>query len=235
MSTRWIRRLKPVIFLLCLWPALLLVQRFRADNLGSDPVAYLTHFTGDWAVYLLLTGLAISPVRRLSARLGWLVRFRRMIGLFASFYATLHLLTYVFLFSGFDLPGALVNLRAHDWPGVRQKWLDVWPTMVADVQKRRFIQVGLLAWTLLLTLAATSPQWVMQRMGGRAWQTLHRIVYGAAALAVVHYWWLVKRGDLEPLADTLILLALLGARPAWSAYQRRRARPGRSVQPVATA
>ncbi len=235
MSARLIRILKPVVFLLCLAPALLMVQRFRTDNLGSDPVASLTHFTGNWAVYLLLIGLAISPVRRLSTKLGWLVRFRRMIGLFAFFYATLHLLTYVFLFSGFDLPGAVANLKTHDWPALRQKWLDVWPTMVADVQKRRFIQVGLLAWTLLLVLSATSPQWVMRKMGGRPWQTLHRIVYGAAALSIIHYWWLVKRGNLEPLADTLILIALLGARPAWNAYQRRRTRPGQAVRPVATA
>lgn len=225
MNNRTVRFLKPVVFLLCLGPAFLLVQRFRVDNLGSDPVAYITHFTGEWAVYLLLIGLAISPVRRISPKLAWLVRFRRMLGLFAFFYATLHLLTYVFLFSGFDLPGALVSLKAHDLGAVKQKWIDVWPTMVEDVKKRRFIQVGLLAWTMLLALAVTSPQWVMRRMGGKPWQTLHRLVYGAAALAIVHYWWLVKRGDFQPLRDTLILAALLVARPVWLWVDKRRAKP----------
>ena len=222
MTTRTIRILKPFVFLLCLAPALLLVHRFRADNLGSDPVAYLTHLTRNRAVYFVLIGLAITPLRRFSTRLGWLVRFRRMVGLFAFFYATLHLLTYVFLFSGFDIAGAVANIRVHDVAALRQKWLDVWPTMISDIQKRRFIQVGLFAWVILLALAVTSPQWVMRKMGGRPWQILHRAVYGAAALAIIHYWWLVKRGNLEPLTDTLILIALLGARPLWNLYQRRR-------------
>ena len=224
MSPRLIRLLKPIVFLLCLSPALLLVQRFRTDNLGSDPVATLTHFTGNWAVYFLLIGLAVSPVRRLSVKLTWLVRFRRMLGLFAFFYASLHLLTYVFLFSGFDLPGAIADLRLHHVAAIRQKWMDVWPTMIGDIQKRRFIQVGLLAWVMLLALAVTSPQWVMRRMGGRPWQMLHRLVYAAAALTIVHYWWLVKKGNLEPLADTLVLAVLLAARPVWKLYQRSRTR-----------
>ena len=222
MSTRVIRLLKPVVFLLCLVPFFGMIYQFRTDTLGSDPVATLTHETGTWAVYLLLGGLAISPVRRLSPRLAWLVRFRRMVGLFAFFYASLHLLTYVFLFSGFDLPGALANLKAHQFAAVAQKWKDVWPTMVDDIEKRRFIQVGLLAYAILLALAVTSPQWMLRAMGGRAWQTLHRAVYGAAVLAIIHYWWLVKKGNLEPLRDTLILVVLLAVRPAWEWWNTRR-------------
>jgi len=225
MTNRTIRILKPIVFLAALAPFLVLIQRFRTDSLGSDPVATITHFTGDWAVYFLLGGLAISPVRRFFSRLAWLVRFRRMIGLFAFFYATLHLFTYVLLFSGYDLPGAVANLKAHDVAGIRQKWLDVWPTVVDDLEKRKFIQVGLAAWTILFALALTSPQRVMRTMGGKNWQRLHRAVYVAAALAIVHYWWLVKKGNLEPLRDTLILIVLLLARPAWKWWDRRRKRP----------
>ena len=224
MTNRLIRILKPVVFLLSLAPAFLLVQGLRDNRLGSDPVASLTHYTGDLAVYFLLAGLAISPIRRISTKLGWLVRFRRMIGLFAFFYATLHLLTYVFLFSGFDLPGAFAAVKAHDLHTLQQDWLSVWPTMVEDVKKRRFIQVGLLAWAILLALAVTSPQAIMRRMGGKPWQTLHRLVYGAAVLAIIHYWWLVKKGNLEPLRHTLILVLLLLARPAWKFFAQRRAK-----------
>lgn len=222
MTTRVIRFLKPLVFLAALVPFFGMVQSFRTDTLGTDPVATLTHWTGNWAVYFLLGGLAISPVRRLSPRLSWLVRFRRMIGLFAFFYATLHLLTYVLLFSGFDLPGAIDNVKAHQFAPIVQKWKDVWPTMVDDVLKRRFIQVGLLAWLILLALAATSPQWIMRKMGGKAWQRLHRAVYAAAILAIIHYWWLVKKGNLEPLRDTVVLAILLAARPLWSWWAARR-------------
>ncbi len=222
MNTRVLRFLKPVVCLVCLLPLYLLIHRFRTDNLGSDPVATITHFTGDWAVYFLLGGLAISPVRRLSAKLAWLVRFRRMVGLFAFLYATLHLMTYVFLFSGFDLPGALDNLKAHQFAGIGQKFRDVWPTMLDDIKKRSFIQIGLVAWLVLLALAATSPQWVLRRLGGKPWQTLHRTVYGAAFLAVLHYSLSVKKGHIGPFVEMMILFALLLTRPLWGLWDRRR-------------
>ena len=193
MSTRTIRIFKPIVFLLCLVPFFGILYQFRTDALGTDPVATLTHETGEWAVYMLLASLAITPIRRLWSKLSWLVRFRRMLGLFAFFWATLHLFTYIFLFSGFDLQGALANLKAHQFASIAQKFHDVWPTMVDDIEKRRFIQVGLLAYSILLALAATSPQWVMRGMGGKSWKTLHRTVYGAAVLAILHYWWLVKK------------------------------------------
>ena len=220
--------MKPFVFLLCLVPFAGMIYSFRTDNLGSDPVSTLTHWTGNLAVYFLLISLAISPVRRLFVKLAWLVRFRRMVGLFAFFYATLHLLTYVLLFSGFDLPGALGNLKAHQFAPIVQKWKDVWPVMVDDIEKRRFIQVGLVAYAVLLALAVTSPQWMLRRMGGKTWQTLHRTVYGAAVLAILHYWWLVKKGNLEPLRDTLILIVLLAARPAWAWWEARR----KALQPA---
>lgn len=225
MTNRTVQWVKPFVFLLSLLPSLLLVRGLLTDNLGSDPVATLTHNTGDLAVYCLLIGLAITPIRRLSPKLGFLVRFRRMIGLFAFYYATLHLLVYVFLFSGFDITSALANAKTHQWMALKQNWIDVWPVLRDDLKKRVFIQVGLLSWVLLLVLAVTSPQWVLRKLGGKPWQTLHRLVYGAAVLAMVHYWWLVKKGNVSPLRDTLIVAVLLLARPAWAWWQARRAKP----------
>lgn len=230
MTNGTIRILKPFVFVVGLLPLLVLVYRFNTGHLGADPVQSITHFTGNWTVYLLLISLAVTPVRRLSAKLAWLVRFRRMLGLFAFFYATLHLLTYVLLFSGFDLVGALSSLRAHDLGAVRQQWLAVWPTMVDDVKKRSFIQVGLASYVILLVLTLTSPQWVMRKMGGKPWQALHRLVYLAAFLGIVHYWWLVKKGVMAPLRDTVILAVLLLARPGYRLLQKYR--PAKAAKPM---
>jgi sulfoxide reductase heme-binding subunit YedZ len=226
MTTSTIKLLKLPVFFLCLIPFLLLLLRFwqtqrgNAEALGADPVATITHFTGQWALYMLLGSLTVTPLRRLIQPLAWLIRFRRMLGLFAFFYATLHLATYVFLFSGFDLAAAIGNLQQHHVHAVADQWRAIWPIMVEDVQKRRFIQVGLLAWFILLLLALTSPQWVMRKMGGKPWQTLHRTVYGAGGLAVLHYWWIVKKGVLEPWKVTAVLVVLLGIRIVWSLQKR---------------
>ena len=217
MPNRWIVALKFVVHALCLAPAVHLVWRFfyAQDTFGADPINYITHFTGNWALSMLMYCLAVTPVRRLARRLGWLIRFRRMLGLYAFFYATLHLATYIILFSGLNLA-----------------------TMIDDVEKRRFIMVGLLGWTILLMLALTSPLWVLKKMGGKRWQLLHRLVYLAAIAGVVHYWWLVKTGVRSPLPFTLVLAGLLLARIAWSVWNRakqraklREARP-RSPQPA---
>ncbi len=232
MTTRTVTYIKGVVFLLALSPFLVLAYRFQTGNLGTDPVQWITHFTGNWTVYLLLASLAITPLRRLLPALGWLVRLRRMLGLFAFFYATLHLLTYVFLFSGFDFSGALVSLRSGNMAALREQWAAVWPTIVDDLKKRRFIQVGLASYVILLALAMTSPQWVMRAMGGKLWQRLHRLVYLAAVLGIVHYWWLVKKGVLSPLKDTLVLAVLLLARPAYRLLTRKRtvrAQPARTA------
>jgi len=220
MNNNVIRLLKPLVFVLCLLPLGVLLRQAQQANLGADPVASITHFTGNWAMYMLLLSLAITPVRRISSKLAWLIRFRRMLGLYAFFYATLHLATYVFLFSGFDIAGAFNNLRIHDFHGIAEQWRAVWPVMVDDIQKRRFIQVGLLAWFILFLLAITSPQWVMQKMGGKPWQTLHRSVYAAAALAVIHFAWTLKKGNLEWWKDGLVLAILLGLRILWSLQKR---------------
>ncbi|AFL88367.1 putative membrane protein [Terriglobus roseus DSM 18391] len=221
MSNRTIKILKPFVFLLALVPFFGIVWSFHEDTLGADPVQTITHWTGDWALWMLLISLAITPVRRLSPKLAWLVRLRRMLGLFAFFYASLHLLTYVLLFSGFDLPGALDALRQGQFHVLREDWIAVWPTMVEDVAKRRFIQVGLLSYVILLALALTSPQWIMRKMGGKPWQTLHRTVYIAAVFGVIHYWWLVKKGVLSPWKDSAVLLVLLLARPAYQWLKKK--------------
>ncbi len=221
MPSRFIPYVKILVHLLCLAPFVLLVRRFQQDNLGADPVNTITHFTGDWAVYMLLISLAVTPARRLHPMLANLIRFRRMLGLYAFFYATLHLATYVFLFSGYDLPTAIAGVKGGHLGVVVTQFKLVWPTMWGDILKRRFIQIGFAAWVILLALAATSPQRVLRAMGGKNWQRLHRLVYVAAIFAVVHYWWLVKAGVRTPWKDTAVLAVLLLARVIYLAWKRR--------------
>jgi len=148
-----------------------------------------------------------------------------MVGLYAFFYATLHLLTYVLLFSGYDIPAAVAGLRAgHLLDPWRQLKL-IFPTMLDDLRKRRFIQVGLAAWVILLALAVTSPQRVLRAMGGKNWQRLHRLIYVAGIAACIHYWWLVKAGVRTPWKDTAVLVLLLLARAVYSVVKRIRSRP----------
>ena len=224
MPTRAIPYVKVLVHLLCLTPVFFLVAQYRSGAMAADPdlVSSLTHLTGNWALWILLGSLAVTPVRRLHPKLSNLIRFRRLIGLYAFFYATLHLATYVFLFSQFDVAGAYEGVKAGH-PGVI--WTDlklVWPTMVDDVTKRRFIQVGLLAWVILLALAVTSPTFMLRAMGGKSWQTLHRLVYGAAVAACIHYLWLVKSGVRAPWPDVAVLILLLLARVVWMLWNDRR-------------
>jgi methionine sulfoxide reductase heme-binding subunit len=224
MPSRAIPYLKTVVHLLCLLPFAFLVNGYRDGTLAAlaDPVNYITHFTGNWALWILLADLAITPVRRLHMSLAWLIRFRRLVGLWAFFYATLHLLTYVLLFSGFDVPTMIDGMRAGHLGAPWEQFKQVWPVMWDDIKKRRFIQVGFLAWLILLALAVTSPQRVLRAMGGKNWQRLHRLVYFAAAFAVIHYWWLVKTGVRSPWKDTAALTVLLLARAAYSLIKRAR-------------
>lgn len=163
-----------------LWAAL-------GDRLGADPVAALTHETGQWALRLLLACLAMTPLRRISGHPGWL-RYRRMLGLWAFGYACVHLAIYLAL----DLGG-------------------YWMQILGDVAKRPFITVGVATWLLLLPLAATSNLAMVRRLGAR-WKPLHRLVYLAAALAVLHFWWQVKADLREPAIYAAILAALLALR-----------------------
>ena len=201
MSNRAIVALKFFVQPLCLVPLALLVWRFffHQEDLGADPVNSITHFTGDWTLYFLLLSLAITPVRRLSVKLNWLIRFRRMLGLYAFFYGTLHLATYIWLYSGFDV-------RA----------------MLNDVLKRRFITVGFLGWLLMVPLALTSTLWSIRKLGGKRWQLLHRLAYVSAIAGVIHFWWLVKSGVRTPWKVTAVLAVLLLARLVWTWWQSRR-------------
>jgi sulfoxide reductase heme-binding subunit YedZ len=168
-----------------------LVGAFFTDGLTANPIEYITRFTGFWALTLLVVTLTITPLRRLT---GWneVVRLRRMLGLFAFFYATLHLLTWVVLDKFFDV---------------------AW--MIEDVAERRFITVGMLTWLLLLPLAVTSTRGMIRRLG-RRWQTLHRLAYVAGVLGVVHFWWLVKADLFEPQMFALALGAAFGVRVWWT-------------------
>ncbi|HEY4381059.1 MAG TPA: ferric reductase-like transmembrane domain-containing protein [Acidobacteriaceae bacterium] len=235
MPTKWIPYVKVLVHLVCLVPAFQLVQMYRSGALGliADPVNYITHQTGYWALFLLMASLAVTPVRRLHVKLGNLIRFRRLLGLYAFFYATLHLATYVFLFSGYDVPTAWAGLKAGHLGVVVDQWKLVWPTVLDDLKKRRFIQVGLFAWFLLFLLAVTSPALVMRWMGGKSWRRLHAAVYVAAAAGCIHYWWLVKKGVKEPLPFTLVLTVLLLARVVWSVMNRRRGAVAAARRPVA--
>jgi sulfoxide reductase heme-binding subunit YedZ len=208
----------------CLLPLLELLQQYHSGAMGlmADPVNYITHQTGYWALFLLMTSLAVTPVRRLHPKLGNLIRFRRLLGLYAFFYATLHLSTYLFLFSGYDLPTVLGGLKAGHPGVIVDEWKAVWPTILDDLKKRRFIQVGLFGWVILLALALTSPAFVMRRMGGKTWARLHKLVYVAGCAGVIHYWWLVKTGNRAPMPFTVVLAVLLLARVVWSVMNRRR-------------
>ncbi|HMD21818.1 MAG TPA: protein-methionine-sulfoxide reductase heme-binding subunit MsrQ [Alloacidobacterium sp.] len=196
MPNRWIIFLKVLVHTACLAPVVWLVWNFwRAsttvpDALGADPIAAVTFFTGKGTLRLLVTSLAVTPVRRLIPKLSWLIRFRRMLGLYAFFYACLHLLTYLWLYSNFS-----------------------WSAMVNDITHRRFITAGLTAWLLLVPLALTSTTWSIRKLGGKRWQALHRLAYAAAIAGAVHYWWGVKSGVRTPMTITVVLAVLLLARP----------------------
>ena len=193
--------LKTLVWIGCLMPLGIAVYEAVTNTLGPDPTAELASITGLTALWLLAGGLAISPVRALSPRLSWLIKFRRLLGLFVFFYATLHMLTWLGLYAGFDLT-----------------------TIKVDITKRRFIIMGVTTWLLLMPLAATSTTWSIRKLGGKNWNRLHMLVYLAAITAMVHYWWKVKTGVLEPAPYTLVILVLLGARPLLAWNQRRKAR-----------
>jgi methionine sulfoxide reductase heme-binding subunit len=192
--------LKVFTWLACLVPLARLVYGAVTNSLGPDPTANITFTTGATTLNLLAITLAVTPVRKLIPQLGWLIRFRRLLGLFAFFYGTLHLLTYVALYAGFDVK-----------------------TMIDDVTKRKFIFIGVAAWLLMLPLALTSTNWAIRKLGGKNWNRLHKLIYLAVICGVIHYWWQVKPGVLAPMTITIIVAVLLLARPILDWWGKRRA------------
>ena len=168
--------MKARVFVLCLSPVLLLGWRAMRNGLGANPIEFITHFTGDWTLRFLVIVLAITPLRRL-LRVPELIRFRRMVGLFAFFYGLLHFTTYIWLDKFFE-------------------WSEIWK----DVVKRPFITAGFTAFVLMIPLAITSTAGWIRRLGGARWQALHRLVYLSAVAGAVHYYWLVKADIRRPVA-----------------------------------
>ena len=183
--------LKAAIFAAALVPAAALVYGYYTNDLTANPGDYITDQTGSWALAMLVISLGVTPLRRITK---WndLIRLRRMIGLFAFFYATLHMLTWVVLFHFFDLS-----------------------FMIEDVVMRPFITIGMATFLILLALAVTSNRFSIRRLG-RRWQSLHRLVYVAAILAVIHFWWLVKADITEPQRWAIAVAGLLGFRVWWT-------------------
>jgi methionine sulfoxide reductase heme-binding subunit len=200
--------LKPLAFIASLGPAAWLVWAGLTNNLSANPLSDLTNETGVWALRFLCITLVITPFRRLT---GWnhAIRFRRMTGLFAFFYGTLHFLTYTIAdrFAGLDFPDGIVA-----WSTVR----NLAASVAADVYKRPFITIGFTAFVLMVPLAVTSTAGMIRRLGGKRWNTLHKLVYVSAAAGAVHYYWLVKADVRRPLIYGAIVVVLLGVRLYWS-------------------
>ncbi len=181
------KKIKPVLFILMLLPLVLLAYRFYSEGFGANPIETINRYTGDWALRILLLTLAFSPIIRIF-RWNNVIQYRRMVGLFAFFYVCLHLTSYVVLDQFFDF-------RA----------------IIDDVFKRPFITVGFSAFILLIPLAVTSTNKMVERLQYR-WIQLHRLVYLIAILAVLHFWWMVKIDTREPMIYAIILAVLLGFR-----------------------
>ena len=195
LSNKWT---KVPVFLICLAPLATLIWRALTGRLGANPVEFLQHATGLWTLRFLIFTLTITPLRKL-LKLPELIRFRRMLGLFAFFYVCLHFVTYIG-------PDQSFNLAA----------------MWKDVEKRRYITVGFLGFLLLIPLAITSTAGWIRRLGGKRWQTLHRSIYVAAICGVIHYYWLVKSDVRNPLFyAALVSILLLWRLGDWFAKKGR--------------
>lgn len=205
LSVERVRQLKRALFVSALLPLLINVWLAAQDRLGANPIESLTRSSGDWTLYFLTLTLAITPLRRLSGQ-HWLQALRRMLGLFAFFYACLHFTTFIWFDHFFDLA---------------EVGRDVW--------KRPFITIGFAALLLLIPLAVTSTD-AMQRRLGRRWSQLHRLVYGVALLALLHFWWMRagKQNFAEPILMGVIIMMLLAARVAGPIQRWIRARKGLS-------
>jgi methionine sulfoxide reductase heme-binding subunit len=204
LSNKWT---KVAVFVVCLGPLAALVDRALHGRLGANPVEFIQHFTGDWTLRFLILTLSITPLRRLLNR-PELIRFRRMLGLFAFFYVCLHFLTYIG-------PDQSFNLGA----------------MWKDVAKRPFITVGFLGFVLLIPLALTSTAGWIRRLGGKRWQMLHRAIYVSAICGVIHYYWLVKSDIRKPVYYGVVVgILLLGRAIVWIRKKGQLAPSGATVR-----
>jgi sulfoxide reductase heme-binding subunit YedZ len=192
-----VTRIKAVVFVVCLIPIGLLVYRGFTGALTANPIEFITHTTGWWTLAFLMITLSVTPLRRVLG-MPWLLRLRRMLGLYAFFYASLHFVTWLVVDQFFD-----------------------WGAILKDIAKRPYITVGFAAFVLLIPLAGTSTNAMVRRLGAARWQWLHRLVYLIAALGVLHFWWLVKKDIREPALFGSILLVLLGVRLAYFVRERR--------------
>jgi methionine sulfoxide reductase heme-binding subunit len=191
--------LKAGLFVAALVPFARLVLFAFIDRLGANPIEFITRNTGDWTLYFLSITLAVTPLRRLS-NWNWLIKLRRMLGLFAFFYATLHFTTFLWFDHFFDLD-----------------------EMLKDVVKRPFITVGFIAFLLLIPLAVTSTNSMVKRLGGKRWQWLHRVIYLIAPLGILHFWWMKagKHDFAQPILFGTIILVLLAMRIYWNLARLR--------------
>jgi sulfoxide reductase heme-binding subunit YedZ len=197
--------MKAALFAAALMPLAWYGTGVVRDTLGANPIEALIRGLGIWAFNFLLVTLTVTPLRRLTGWL-WLTRLRRMLGLFCFFYAGLHLATYLWLDQSLD-----------------------WHAIVKDIVKRPFITAGMVAFILLLPLAATSTNAMIRRLGGKRWQILHRLVYPIAVVVVLHYWWMVKADTAQPALYASIVGVLLGVRAWWRWYPQ-----GGTAQPNAS-
>jgi sulfoxide reductase heme-binding subunit YedZ len=205
LANKWT---KAVVFAASSIPFTLLAVGLLRNDLGINPVETLQHTTGDWTINFLVVTLAITPLRK-TLNIPELIRYRRMLGLFAFFYVTLHFLTYLGPDQSFNFSG-----------------------MWDDVAKRKFVTVGFAAFVLLIPLAVTSTSGMIRRLGGKRWQALHRLVYVCAILGVAHYYWLVKSDVRKPLFYGL-LVGILSLWRVWDFYLRRKgSAPARQLDPV---
>ncbi len=200
LSAAAVSRWKIAVFLLALLPLIRIVVWAVLDKMGANPLEWMTRNTGSWAIYILLLTLAITPLRRISGW-NWLQKFRRMLGLYAFFYASLHLTMYIWFDHFFE-------------------WETIWP----DIIKRPFVLAGMVSWGMMLALAISSPQAVLRRMGGKRWQRLHQLMYVLVPVAVLHVYWMKagKHDFFWPAVYGGITVVLLGLR-IWFARRSARA------------
>ena len=196
-SNALLRVTKALLFLACLGPLARLAWRAWGGNLTAHPIEYITHFTGDWTIRLVVATLAVTPLRKL-LHAPSLIRYRRMIGLFAFFYGALHFLTWLCVDKFFQ-----------------------WPEIVKDLSKRPFLIAGFTAFACMLPLAVTSTAASIRRLGGKRWQLLHRLIYVTAIAGVTHYYWLVKSDIRLPVLYGALVALELGYRMVVWAHNRR--------------